>query len=59
MTASRCPCGHDLDADGAPDEYMCLNGRIYGPCGSDVCNGVCDDTYGFCDADGCLCEEDE
>lgn len=54
MTARRCPCGHPLDMDGDPDQYGCLNGRIYGPCGDSCCNGICDDTAGFCqDADGC------
>lgn len=50
-----CPCGHALDSDRA-----CLNGRIYGPCGSPHCDGPCTDTYGYCNADVCACpEEDE
>lgn len=54
MTAARCPCGHAVDSGRA-----CLNGRIYGPCESEHCDGPCTDTYGFCSSDGCLCEEDE
>lgn len=52
-TATACPCGHPLG------DYMCLNGRIYGPCESEFCGGVCDDTFGTCTADDCACEEDE
>ncbi len=37
------------------DDYACLNGRIYGPCDSEFCNGVCDDTWGTCKGD-CRCE---
>lgn len=48
----RCPCGHDMDSD-----LRCLNGRIYGPCNSEHCDGPCTDTYGFCSSDGCLCEK--
>jgi hypothetical protein len=51
---TRCPCGHWTGGD-----YMCLNGRIYGPCGDANCTGVCDDTYGRCTSDDCACEEDE
>jgi len=38
---------------------MCLNGRIYRPCDSEFCGGVCDDTYGYCTSDDCACKEDE
>ena len=54
-TGSRsdsCPCGHDLSG-----YYMCLNGRIYGPCSDENCGGVCDDTHGTCTSDDCACEE--
>lgn len=54
VTATRCPCGHALDSD-----LRCLNGRIYGPCESEHCDGPCTDTHGYCDSDNCLCEEDE
>jgi hypothetical protein len=50
---TRCPCGHSMDSD-----LRCLNGRIYGPCDSEHCDGPCTDTYGYCNADGCLCEEE-
>lgn len=54
MTGRRCPCGHPLDSEGTPDEYTCLNGLIYGPCGEDNCYGSCADTYGRCKSlDGC------
>lgn len=49
----RCPCGHDVDSD-----LRCLNGRIYGPCASEHCDGPCTDTYGDCSSDGCLCQDD-
>lgn len=52
--ATWCPCGHWTGGD-----YMCLNGRIYGPCDSEFCGGVCDDTHGTCKADGCACEESD
>lgn len=52
---ARCPCGHRLDSDRA-----CLNGRIYGPCGTPGCDGPCTDTHGYCNADICACpKEDE
>jgi hypothetical protein len=44
----RCPCGHPVDSEGTPDEYTCLNGHIYGPCGNGNCYGSCDDTAGTC-----------
>lgn len=50
---ARCPCGHDIG-----DEYLCIEGRIYGPCGHEDCGGVCE-YYGECNGDGCACEEDE
>lgn len=40
---TRCPCGHPIC-----DDYRCINGRIYGPCESEFCGGVCDDNYGRC-----------
>lgn len=49
-----CPCGHWTGGD-----YMCLNGRIYGPCGDENCTGVCDDTHGYCRTDGCRCQEED
>jgi len=51
-TSSGCPCGHDLSG-----YYMCLNGRIYGPCSDENCGGVCDDTHGRCHSENCACEE--
>lgn len=39
------------------DVYLCINGRIYGPCSSEECDGVCDDTYGRCTSDDCECDE--
>ena len=58
MTAHSCPCGHPLDADGDPDQYGCLNGRIYGPCGNG-CYGRCADIYGHCKSvEGC-CDPEE
>lgn len=48
----RCACGHDNSG-----WYMCLNGRIYGPCESEFCDGVCDDTWGTCKGD-CKCERE-
>lgn len=47
-----CPCGHPLN-----DAYRCLNSRIYGPCSSEDCDGVCDDTWGNCTSDNCACQE--
>lgn len=47
-----CPCGHPLGG-----YYMCLNGRIYGPCEVEECGGVCDDTWGVCASDDCACAE--
>ena len=49
---AECPCGHPMN-----DVYLCINGRIYGPCSSEECNGVCDDTYGRCTSDDCECDE--
>lgn len=51
---ARCPCGHALDSD-----LRCLNGRIYGPCGSEHCDGPCTDTYGYCNTDVCACPEED
>jgi hypothetical protein len=49
----RCPCGHDVGSG-----LACLNGRVYGPCGSEHCDGPYMDTYGNCKAaDGCCGEE--
>lgn len=60
MTAPRCPCGHPLDPDGDPDQYGCLNGLIYGPCGGSVCYGRCADSYGNCKSlDGCCDTENQ
>ena len=60
MSAVRCPCGHPLDSDGYPDEYGCLNGHIYGPCGHPNCYGRCDDNHGWCKSlDGCCDKENE
>jgi hypothetical protein len=60
LTAHRCPCGHPLDEDGDPGEYVCLNGLIYGPCVDEhVCYGGCIDGYGRCtSAEGC-CDPEE
>lgn len=52
-TATACPCGHSLG------DYMCLNGRIYGPCSDENCRGVCDDTAGYCKSGNCVCGEGE
>lgn len=44
-----CPCGHGEDD-------LCLNGLIYGPCGSEYCGGGCDD-IGRCQGlPGCCAE---
>jgi hypothetical protein len=65
-TLPCCPCGHPLDGNGRPDEYVCSIGKIYGPCDEDncgggVCRGQCAaDGYGNCYAvDGCCDPEDE
>lgn len=59
VTAPRCPCGHPLDPDGDPDQYGCLNGLIYGPCGDGCCYGRCSDSHGTCKSlDGC-CDPEE
>jgi len=40
------------------DLYRCIELRIYGPCSSEFCGGVCDDTWGTCKHDeACLCQE--
>jgi hypothetical protein len=52
VVTDGCPCGHPLN-----DAYRCLNGRIYGPCSSEDCDGVCDDTWGTCQGD-CRCERE-
>lgn len=60
MSERRCPCGHPLDEDGDPDQYGCLNGLIYGPCGESVCYGRCADSYGRCrSAEGCCDPENK
>jgi hypothetical protein len=51
-SANDCPCGHPLGG-----YYICLNGRIYGPCSDENCGGTCDDTHGRCTSDNCACEE--
>lgn len=57
MTATsapvHCPCGHPIGED-----YLCIEGRIYGPCDSEFCGGICD-YHGVCKVDGCACKEDE
>lgn len=47
-----CPCGHPVG-----DEYLCIEGRIYGPCDSEHCGGVCED-HGDCKGE-CACGENE
>jgi hypothetical protein len=48
-----CPCGHIVG------DLRCLNGRVYGPCGSEHCDGPCMDTYGDCKALAGCCGEDQ
>jgi hypothetical protein len=51
--AGACPCGHGPD-------LACLNGRIYGPYGTESCFGPCADTYGYCKSlDGCCDPENQ
>ncbi|MET9222339.1 hypothetical protein ABZX65_26745 [Streptomyces sp. NPDC003300] len=49
---AQCPCGHPIC-----DDYRCIAGWIYGPCGHDNCGGVCE-SHGECKG-GCPCQEDE
>lgn len=54
----RCPrCLGDPEAPDHPchcglmgDDYMCINGIVYGPCGDEHCGGVCV-IDGDCDCD--------
>lgn len=50
---TQCPCGHPIG-----ELYLCIGGRIYGPCDHEYCGGVCE-FYADCKGDGCACEEDE
>lgn len=34
------------------EDWMCIDGTLYGPCGDDNCGGVCTH-YGQCQCPGC------
>jgi hypothetical protein len=51
---SACPCGHPGNG-----EWACLNGRIYGPCDAEACDGICIDVYGRCQSLPGCCDEDD
>lgn len=48
-----CPCGHTVG-----DMERCIDGRIYGPCSSPDCGGVCE-YYSPCTSPDCRCKEKE
>lgn len=47
-----CPCGHPIS-----DDYRCIAGWVYGPCGHEACGGVCE-TFGQCTGK-CTCDPDD
>lgn len=51
--AAWCPCGHTVG-----DMERCIDGRLYGPCSSPDCGGVCE-FYGSCTSPDCRCKEAE
>lgn len=51
---THCPCGHPMDG-----EWRCLNSRVYGPCESPDCYGVCADIYGGCNSMNGCCDDEE
>jgi hypothetical protein len=50
----RCGCGHTVS-----DDWLCVNGGLYGPCESEFCGGACV-WVGTCrENESCLCGEDD
>lgn len=49
-----CPCGHAVGCE----MTRCIAGRVYGPCSSDVCGGVCE-FEGDCPSADCKCKEED
>ncbi len=41
---TECLCGLDAEL------WRCIDGTVYGPCGSEYCGGVCEHV-GACDCD--------